>query len=401
MSKIDELIKEFCPNGVKFLQLGDVAQILNGYSFKSGKYSESGIRVVRISDVQKGKMSDKDLKFYPLEYEAEISRYLLRENDLVMSLTGNVGRVAMLSKTDLPAGLNQRVACIRPSEIVLTRWLFHFLDTDTFESDAMKNSTGGGQKNMSTMWLSKYKIPVPPLEVQKEIVNILDKFTQLEAELSAELEARRKQYEYYSSKLFKFSDEVDVIELKNIADFSQGIQVDPSKQLTVKNDGYVRFLRIVDFVKENEPPRYITNPGPRYIKKDGDLVMIRYGASAAGRVFINFSGAIANNMFQIKLKSPDINTKYLYYFLAQPSIYRNLNSNGGGSTMPAITFSQVGAVRIPVPSIEEQLKIVSIFEKFDALTTSLTEGLPAEIITRRKQYDYYRTKLLTFQESPA
>src|SRR5690554_5530392 len=92
---------------VDWKSLGDIAQILNGYAFKSSKYSDSGIRVIRISDVQKGKMSDKDLKFYPLEVTEEIKRYLLEENDLVMSLTGNVGRVAMLSESDLPAGLNQ------------------------------------------------------------------------------------------------------------------------------------------------------------------------------------------------------------------------------------------------------------------------------------------------------
>lgn len=129
--------------------------------------------------------------------------------------------------------------------------------------------------------------------------------------------------------------------------------------------------------------------------------MIRYGASAAGRVFMNSKGAIANNMFQIKIKAPNISTKYIYYYLAQPSVYRNLNSNGGGSTMPAITFGQVGSVKIPIPSLEDQRKIVSIFEKFDTMTNDLSQGLPAEINARRKQYEYYRTKLLTFQELSA
>ena len=129
---------------VEWKPLGKVALILNGYAFKSSKYVDDGIRVIRISDVQKGKMSDKDLKFYPRESENEIKRYLLRQNDLVMSLTGYVGRVAMLSKSDLPAGLNQRVACIRPSNKVLTRFLFHYLDRNEFETDAIANAVGGG-----------------------------------------------------------------------------------------------------------------------------------------------------------------------------------------------------------------------------------------------------------------
>ncbi|MEP3481921.1 MAG: restriction endonuclease subunit S [Fuerstiella sp.] len=142
---------------VEWKPLASVSQILNGFAFKSARYTDAGIRVVRISDVQKGKMSDKDLKFYPQETAEEIQRYLLREKDLVMSLTGNVGRVAMLAQNDLPAALNQRVACIRAdTQQTLTRYLFHFFDQDSFEIEAMANATGGGQKNMSTRWLSSY-----------------------------------------------------------------------------------------------------------------------------------------------------------------------------------------------------------------------------------------------------
>ncbi len=194
MNKIEKLIAELCPDGVEFKPLGEIAHALNGYSFKSKNYTKKGIR---ISDVQKGRMSNKDLKFYPNDIPP-ISQYLLHENDLVMSLTGNVGRVAMLSKTDLPAALNQRVTCIRvKSDKVLIRFLFHFFDQDIFEGVAMRSATGGGQKNLSMKWLKKQHIPVPPLEVQQKIVRILDKFTELEAEL----EARRRQYQYYRDRL--------------------------------------------------------------------------------------------------------------------------------------------------------------------------------------------------------
>ena len=170
MTKIEEMIAELCPNGVEWKELGEVAEIKNGFAFKSSLYSEYGIRVIRISDVQKGTLSDKDIKFYPLEKKDEVQNYLLAENDLVMSLTGNVGRVAMVPKDILPAGLNQRVACIRPRETTLVRYLFHFLGQSCFELEATQNATGGGQKNLSTTWLAKYKIPIPPLEIQKEIV---------------------------------------------------------------------------------------------------------------------------------------------------------------------------------------------------------------------------------------
>lgn len=194
---------------VEWVPLGDVAKILNGYAFKSSSYSESGIRVIRISDVQKGQMSDANPKYYPTESADEIRKYLLDEGDLVMSLTGNAGRVAMLSKTDLPAGLNQRVACLRPiSDVVSTRYLFHFLNQDGFENEAMANATGGGQKNMSTTWLASYLIPVPSLQDQRRIVTILDKFDALTNSITEglprEIELRQKQYAYYRDLLLRF-----------------------------------------------------------------------------------------------------------------------------------------------------------------------------------------------------
>ena len=234
MTKLEKLITELCPNGVEFRKLGEVAKILNGFAFKSGKYSKEGVRIIRISDVQKGKLSDKDLKYYPIESTQEISKYLLNRNDLVMSLTGNVGRVAMIPESALPAGLNQRVACIRPTDDVLVRFLFFIFDQDSFENIAMKNATGGGQKNMSTIWLSNFKIPVPPLEVQEEIVRILDNFTQLEAELEAELEARKKQYSHYRNALLSFENDEGMVGVKwktldKICDVRDGTHDTPKK----------------------------------------------------------------------------------------------------------------------------------------------------------------------------
>jgi type I restriction enzyme S subunit len=126
--------------------------------------------------------------------------------------------------------------------------------------------------------------------------------------------------------------------------------------------------------------------------------MIRYGASAAGKVFLKYSGAIANNMFQIKLKTKELDTKFLYCYLSQPKIYNFLNSSSGSSTMPAITFGQIGAVNIPVPPLAEQEQIVTILDKFDTLVNDISIGLPAELSARRQQYEYYRGKLLTFKE---
>jgi type I restriction enzyme S subunit len=191
--------------------LGELVDLLQGFAFKSSMYVESGIRIVRISDVQKGAMSNKDLKYYPESAEDEIARYKLNTGDLVMSLSGSVGRVAMLAESDLPAVLNQRVACIRPNTPrVITRYLFHYLNTNHFEQEAIASTSGGTVKNLSSRWLKEILIPLPTIEAQERIVSILDKFDALVNDLSvglpAELAARRQQYEYYRDKLLTFKE---------------------------------------------------------------------------------------------------------------------------------------------------------------------------------------------------
>ena len=165
-------------HGWDYKKLGELVQVLNGYAFKSSLYENQGIRVLRITNVQKGNIVDDDPKYYPLSLTDEIRNYLLKENDLLMSLTGNVGRVGLLTKEMLPAALNQRVACLR----ILSNGLnlgFHYLNSDKFEQDAVLSAKGIAQKNMSTEWLKDYKLPLPPISVQQTIVSELDKINEL------------------------------------------------------------------------------------------------------------------------------------------------------------------------------------------------------------------------------
>ena len=166
--------------GWEYKKLGELVQVLNGYAFKSSLYENQGIRVLRITNVQKGNIVDDDPKYYPLSLTDEIRNYLLKENDLLMSLTGNVGRVGLLTKEMLPAALNQRVACLRIlSNGLNLGFLFHYLNSDKFEQDAVLSAKGIAQKNMSTEWLKDYKLPLPPISVQQSIVSELDKINEL------------------------------------------------------------------------------------------------------------------------------------------------------------------------------------------------------------------------------
>ena len=166
--------------GWEYKKLGELVQVLNGYAFKSSLYENQGIRVLRITNVQKGNIVDDDPKYYPLSLTDEIRNYLLKESDLLMSLTGNVGRVGLLTKEMLPAALNQRVACLRIlSNGLNLGFLFHYLNSDKFEQDAVLSAKGIAQKNMSTEWLKDYKLPLPPISVQQTIVSELDKINEL------------------------------------------------------------------------------------------------------------------------------------------------------------------------------------------------------------------------------
>ena len=174
---------------MKKVKIGDACDILNGFAFKSDKYVEKGIRIIRIANVQKGFIEDNVPTFYPMD-STGLEKYMLNEDDLLMSLTGNVGRVALLQKEMLPAALNQRVACLRLKTDRITKgFLFHILNSDFFEQQCVLASNGVAQKNMSTEWLKDYEIPLYSIQEQMKITDILDKTKRIIVEKNNELSA--------------------------------------------------------------------------------------------------------------------------------------------------------------------------------------------------------------------
>ena len=174
---------------MKKVKIGDVCDILNGFAFKSDKYVEKGIRIIRIANVQKGFIEDNVPTFYPMD-STGLEKYMLKEDDLLMSLTGNVGRVALLQKEMLPAALNQRVACLRLKTDRITKgFLFHILNSDFFEQQCVLASNGVAQKNMSTEWLKDYEIPLYSIQEQMKIADILDKTKRIIVAKNNELRA--------------------------------------------------------------------------------------------------------------------------------------------------------------------------------------------------------------------
>lgn len=153
-----------------------ITDILNGFAFKSQHYSSAGIRIIRITNVQDGFIQDKKPVYYPLESQKEITPFILKDGDFLMSLTGNVGRVAIIDASFLPAALNQRVACLRikSEDSVRKEYIFYFCLQKQFVSDCIKSAKGSAQLNMSTEWLKEYPIPLPPLAEQQRIVDRIE-----------------------------------------------------------------------------------------------------------------------------------------------------------------------------------------------------------------------------------
>ena len=160
------------PKGWVTTDVKSVATVLNGFAFKSANYiQEKGMRIIRIANVQDGFIEDNSPQYYPLSLQHEYQSYILKDNDMLMSLTGNVGRVGLLPKHLLPAALNQRVACIREIPSVIEKlYLYYLFRSQKFIKECISSGKGVAQLNISTEWLKYYQIYIPPLAEQKRIV---------------------------------------------------------------------------------------------------------------------------------------------------------------------------------------------------------------------------------------
>ena len=348
---------------MKKIRVGDACEILNGYAFKSEKYVASGIRVIRIANVQKGYVEDTDPAFYPEDYLG-IDKYMLKEGDLLMSLTGNVGRVAILQKEMLPAALNQRVACLRIKNSGLSKgYLFHFLNSDYFENKCVHASKGVAQKNVSTEWLKEYEIPLYPKEEQTEIENILDKLSLIIIHRKEELNQldnliKARFVEMFVSKNYPRE------ELDNLS-YGKGEYGAQSASVEY-NSSRPRYVRITDIKEDgslNDDVVCSANveDDKLYKLKYGDFCFARMGATV-GKTYAYRGGnqIFAGYLIRYKLNLNRIIPEYLYEFTRLHE-YRNwVSLNQSGAAQPGINAKKYGSLRIPVAPLEEQ----RVFAKF-------------------------------------
>ncbi|WP_020003899.1 restriction endonuclease subunit S, partial [Brachyspira innocens] len=278
------------------------------------------------------------------------------------------------------------------------KFLSYIFKEKFFQKQLRKIISNAGQPKFNKTDLKKINIPLPPIEVQKEIVRILDIFTEYQDLLNRELILRKKQYEYYMDKLLTFGDDVEWKELKKVCtDF-----IVPMRDKPKIFNGNIPWCRIEDV----EGKYFNTSLSGRFVSdeiiKKMNLKVFPIGtvicscSASLGTYAINTQPLITNQTFIGIVCGDKLNNQYLRYYMETQT--KKLTSLSNAGTIPYISRQKFENLKIPVPPLKEQERIVKILDRFDTLCNDITRGLPAEIDMRKKQYEYYRDKLLTFKE---
>ena len=391
MSKIEELIKKLCPNGVEYKKLGELIIIEKGKQLNKTLLSSNGIYPV----INGGIM--------PSGYW---NKYNYTENLITISQGGASAGYVNFIDTKFWAGAHCYVI-VKVDSKINYRYVYHFLKSK--ENELQNSQVGAGIPSVSLKDINNLCIAVPPLEVQCEIVHILDDFTLLSAELSAELKARQKQYEYYLYKLISDSKKITKNKLYELTIWDKKFNaVENYMQPNVKKYPTLLAVDLFNLERENGNVFLLSTGGQRGWTteevagdniSEGEVVTIPWGKSRPVQEVMKYycgKFVTGDNRIATSNDIKKLNNKYLFYWMQTQSERIDKFYRGSGIQHP--NMRNVLTLEIELPSIDEQKRIVSILDKFEKLCNDISEGLPAEIEARQKQYEYYRDKLLTFKE---
>lgn len=390
MNRIDELIKKLCPNGVEYRPIWSLTawdKKFNGVDKEKQKKVIS-YKYYLSTDFTKVEKKNGNIKYISTGISGddrytteELAGDYIADGEVVCIPWGGTPNVKY-HKGKFVTGDN-RIATSLNVNTLSNKFLYYWMQSKI--NVISKFYRGSGIKHPSMKDVLDMNIAVPPLEVQCEIVHILDDFTLLSAELSAELKARKKQYEYYKNSLLNINGEKK--KLGEIANFKTGSK--PKKIFEEKNNNYFEYINAgttnSGYVEQaNFRKNAVTTPS----RGQGGIGFVGYQTKDFWLGPLCY--AIYANDDSV------LNNKYLYYELSSKADEILKRKNTGG--VPSLNGCDLKTIPINIPPINEQIKIVKILDKFEKLCNDISEGLPAEIEARQKQYEYYRDKLLTFKE---
>ncbi len=392
MNHIEKLLHTLAPKGVEFRKLGEVCDFQKGKSI-----TKKAVTFGKVPVISGGRQ--------PAYYHNEANR-----SGETIAISSSGVYAGYVSYWDIPVFLADSFSVSPKQKTLMPKYLFHYLTTQQDAIHATKSA--GGIPHVYSKDLQNFLIPIPPLEIQQEIVKILDAFTELNTELNTELKARKKQYQYYQNMLLDFNDinsnhkdakeklaqktypkrlktllqtlapkGVEFRKLGEVCDFQKG------KSITKKA---VTFGK-VPVISGGRQPAYYHNEANR----SGETIAISSSGVYAGYVSYWDIPVFLADSFSVSPKQKTLMPKYLFHYLTTQQDAIHATKSAGG--IPHVYSKDLQNFLIPIPPLEIQQEIVKILDQFLALTTDLLAGIPAEIKARKKQYEYYREKLLTFK----
>ena len=392
MNRIEKLINEFCPDGVKKEKLKNLAEIGTGNSNRQDATEDGQYTFfVRSKDT---------LKSSSYEYDEEA---------IIIPGEGGIGEVFHYINDKY--ALHQRAYRIHVvSDLLDTKFLYHYMKS-AFKKFITKKAVSATVTSIRKPMIEDFEVPLPPLSIQSEIVHILDSFTLLTAELTAELTARQKQYAFYRDYLLDFSDEditkkipdidcseVKTLRLDEIAQIYDGTHQTPN----YKNSG-IPFISVENIKDIYGSKKYISEEDFNKYKikpQINDVFMTRIGSIGDCAIFDKPADlAYYVSLALIRPNTDIVTSKYLKYVIESKFGRKELRKRTLVNAVPIkINKNDIGKIELPIPPISVQKNIVKILDRFDKLNNDMSEGLPAEIEARKKQYEYYRDTLLSFDD---
>ncbi len=393
------MIEQLCPEGVEYKKFADCCEYVRGITYNKGQEEQDeraeAWSVLRANNItlSNNTLNFMDVKRVSTSVKIKESQKLKKGDILICAGSGSkehVGKVAYIFE-DIPYTFGGFMAVIR-SNSINSRFLFHILTGGGFKEYLGMALNSTTINNLNSSIIENFSIPLPPLPIQSEIVRILDKFSLLEAELEAELDCRKRQYEYYRDNLLNFkqigggSAQVIWMKLGEVAEVGTG----SCNGNEAEDEGKYPFFVRSKIIKRKNDYQF-----------DEEAIIIP-GEGGIGDIFhyINGKYALHQRVYRIHFKTNGINVKFVYYYM-MACFKKFILKKAVCATVTSIRKPMIEDFLIPVPPLAEQERIASILDRFEALTTDISQGLPAEIAARRQQYEYYRDMLLTFKRKTA
>ncbi|MDG6317879.1 restriction endonuclease subunit S [Glaesserella parasuis] len=386
---------------VEWKHLGDIASYIRGLTYTKNNESPNneGYKILRANNItlSNNTLNLDDIKIVKFDTKVKENQKLYKNDILISAASGSrehVGKVAFIT-ADLDYYFGGFMGVIRCVNDVNPRYVFHILTSDLFQNYLNEVLNSSTINNLNSKVMEAFFVPIPPLDVQQEIVRILDAFTSLTAELTAELTSRQKQYQYFRDKLLNFDDISD----------KGGYETNSITKALLHNKEVVfKALGEVVKIKNGKDWKQLEKGSIPVYGSGGIMASVDAFSYDKPTVLIPRKGSITNifyvetpfwnvdTIYYTEININELIPKYFYHYMKTI----DLEKLDTGSGRPSLTQEILYKIKIPVPSLEEQQRIVAILDKFETLTNSIAEGLPKEIELRRKQYEYYREQLLTF-----